>query len=288
MKPAPFRFTAPGARAELLQTLAEHGDAARVLAGGQSLVPLMNMRMVQPALLVSINLCRELDYIRVEDGALVIGALTRQSTAEQSPLVHRHCPLLAAALPWVGGMANRNRGTVCGSLAHADPLAELPAVALALEAQMVVSRAGATRHVSARDFFVDALTSCLQPGEMLEAVRFPAARPGDRVAFLEIANRSHAFAVAGAALRVTLDADGRCSALGIAVIGGGSTARRLAGAERALQGRALDRAAIDDAVATVGAEVDPIADIHADAGYRRHALGVLVGRALRNAAGASA
>jgi carbon-monoxide dehydrogenase medium subunit len=288
MKPAPFRFAAPRARDELLQALARHGEDARLLAGGQSLVPLMNMRMVQPALLVSLNACRELDCIRLEDGALVIGALTRQAAAERSALVRQHCPLLAAALPWVGGMANRNRGTICGSLAHADPLAELPAVALALDAELVIARAGGARRVAARDFFLEALTTCIRPGEMLEAVRFPVAPPGERVAFLEIANRAHAFAVAGAAVRVALSPDGQCSDARIAVIGGGPTARRLAGAEQAVQGRALDAVAIRDAVAAVGADVEPIVDIHADADYRRHALGVLVGRALAAASGAAA
>lgn len=284
MKPAPFRFEAPGSHEGVLDALARHGELARILAGGQSLVPLMNMRMVAPAMLVSINGCHDLDYIREENGSLVIGAMVRQCTAEDSKLVRTKCPLLAAALPWIGGMANRNRGTVCGSLAHADPLAELPAVALALGAEMVVAAKGARRTVPAKDFFTAELTNCMDIGEMLEAVRFPIVNPGDRSAFLEVANRSHAFAVAGAAVQLTIGDDDRCTRARIAVIGGGPKARRLSKAEAALEGRSPDDAAARDAAAAVVDEVDAIADIHADAGYRRHALGVLVARAVRQAA----
>jgi carbon-monoxide dehydrogenase medium subunit len=284
VKPAPFRFEAPASREAALDALAQHGDAGRVLAGGQSLVPLMNMRMVAPAVLVSINGCRDLDYIREENGALVLGALVRQAAAEESALVREKCPLLAAALPWIGGAANRNRGTVCGSLAHADPLAELPAVALALEAELVIASKRGRRTVPARAFFVAELTNCMASGEMLEAVRFPVAGLGERSAFLEVANRSHAFAVAGAAAQIVLGSNGRCIRARIAVIGGGPTARRIAKAEAALEGRTLDEAAASDAAAAVRDGVEPIADIHADAAYRRHVLGVLVARAVRAAA----
>jgi len=284
MKPAPFRYFAPATLAGALDLLAEHGEEARILAGGQSLVPLMNLRVLKPASLISINHCPELDYIRATPDAIVIGAAARQAAGEESAEVARHCPLLAATLPFVGGAANRNRGTICGSLAHADPLAELPACAIALEAEFVLARAGGRRTVPARQFFVAELTNCLDSGEMLEAVRFPSVRDADvRAAFVEVGNRKHGFAVAGVAVQFALDAAGRCADVRIAGIGFGPVPRRFTSSEDLLAGARPSEAVFLEAGKLASGESGGGSDIHADAAYRKAMAGVLVERALRKA-----
>ena len=283
MKPAPFALHAPRALDGVLAALAEHGEAARILAGGQSLVPLMNLRLLKPEVLVSINGCAELDYIRRDGDELVIGARVRQAQAEAAEAVIGDCPLLALALPLCGGQANRNRATICGSLAHADPLAELPAVALALDAGLEIASRRRRWRVAATEFFRGALTTCLEPGEMLAAVRVPRARPGERHAFLELGNRRHGFAVAGVAVRLQLDGQGRCTLARLALIGAGDGALRATAAEQALLGARIDAPAIAAAVAAATGAIEPPSDVHADADYRRRALGVLIARALAEA-----
>jgi len=282
MKPAPFDFVAPDSLQGVLLALAKFGGDARVLAGGQSLVPLMNLRLVRPEVLVSINRCAELDYFQVQDGHLVLGARVRQAMAEEASETQANCPLLAAVLPHVGAQANRNRGTVCGSLAHADPLAELPALALALDAEMLVASAQSRRRVAAEDFFLGELSTALHEGELLEAVAFARQDPSERHAFLELGNRRHGFAVAGVAVRLRLS-EGRCDLARIAMIGAGPMARRIKEAEAALLDTPVDEAAIRSSISAVAHAVEPPSDVHADAEYRRHVLGVLLDRALRQA-----
>lgn len=260
--------------------MAAHGDDARVLAGGQSLVPLMNLRMARPEMLVSINRCTELEFIRREDDCLVIGALVRQIDAERDATVQESCPLLAAALPYLGPAASRNRGTVCGSLAHADPTAELPAAALALDAEMIIVGSGGERRVPAAEFFRGELTTALEPDEVLSAVAFRRQQAGEHSVFLEVGNRRHGFAVAGLALRWHT-VDGQCDFVRIAMIGAGATACRLLQAEQALVGTAVDDVAISRAVEAARETVEPTGDVHADADYRRHVLGVLLKRGLQ-------
>ena len=279
MKPAPFSFVAPESLDEVVRAMAEHGDDARILAGGQSLVPLMNLRLARPEVVVSINRCRELDYIRLEDDRLVVGALVRQIDAETSPLVQAECPLLAKALPHVGLPATRNRGTVCGSLAHCDPLAELPAVALALEAELVLTSAAGERRVPARDFFVTEMTTSIETGEVVSAVAFSRQGPSERSALHEVSNGGHVFPVGGVALRWA-SADGVCTMARIAAFGVGSVAQRLVDAENALVGADLGPPAIAAAVTAARDAVHPTGDIHADADYRRHLVGVLLERGL--------
>lgn len=283
MKPAAFDYHAPDSLAETLELLARYGDDARVLAGGQSLVPLMNMRMVQPEVLVSLHRCAELDYLRAEDGRLACGAMVRQWVVEESNMVRDAGPLLAEALPLVGGRASRNRGTVCGSLAHADPLAELPAVALALDAEFAINGANGRRSVAAADFFVSEMTTCIEPGEMLEAVYFPCAPVGARAAFVEIGNRAHGFALVGVAAQLEIAADGNCKSARLAALGVGPTAVRLTASEEILAGRSLEPAVLSDAGAAAAQGVDPVGNLHADADYRRHLLAELVERAVRTA-----
>jgi CO/xanthine dehydrogenase FAD-binding subunit len=279
MKPAPFSFVAPESLDEVVQAMATHGEDARILAGGQSLVPLMNLRLARPEVLVSINRCRELDYIRLAGDRLVVGALVRQIDAENDSLVHAECPLLAEALPYVGLPATRNRGTVCGSLAHCDPLAELPAVALALEAELVLTSTAGERRVPAHDFFVTEMTTAIEPGEVVSAVTFARQDPSERSALHEVTNGGHVFPVGGVALRWA-GSGGVCTMARIAAFGVGSVAQRLTDAENALVGSDLGPAAIAAAVAAARGEVDPTGDLHADADYRRHMVGVLLERGL--------
>ena len=252
MKPASFDFRAPAELAGVLDQLAAYGDDARILAGGQSLVPLMNLRMVQPAVLISINKCDDLDTIARKDERLFCGARVRQAAAEENELVRQDCPLLAAALPYVGGQANRNRGTVCGSIAHADPLAELPAVALALDAEMHVASKSGTHRIAAEDFFLGELDTALKPGELLQAVAFKRQLSTERSTFLELGNRRHGFAVAGLALRLEIE-DGSCTMARIATMGGGAVAQRISSAEAVLEGAAIDETVIVAAVAALRA-----------------------------------
>ena len=283
MKPAPFSFVAPETLDGVVEALATHGEDARILAGGQSLVPLMNLRLARPEVVVSINRCGELDYVRLSDDRLVVGALLRQIDAENSPLVQAECPLLAKALRYVGLPATRNRGTVCGSLAHCDPLAELPAVALALDAEMVLTSASGERQVPARDFFVADMTTCIEPDEVLSAVTFQRQDPSERSAVGEVSNGGHAFAVGGVVLRWA-SADGVCTMARIAAFGVGSVAQRLVEAEDALVGADLGPEAVAVAAAAARSAVNPTGDIHADAEYRRHLVGVLLERGLREGA----
>ncbi|MBN8960261.1 MAG: FAD binding domain-containing protein [Rhizobiales bacterium] len=285
MKPPVFEFSAPTHLSGVLERLAHYGDEGRVLAGGQSLVPLLNMRMASPRGLVSINHCDELSYIRVVDGCLTIGALTRQQEANTSELVKSACPLLAAVLPEVGCRASRNRSTICGSLAHADPCAELPAVAVALDAMFVVRSQQGMREIDAAEFFVSELCNSMEPGEMLEAVRLPVAKADSRVAFSKISSRGHGFALAAVATQLDIAADGTCTSARIAAVGGGATPIRLVDAEQTLIGRRVSEDAARAAADAALPMLDPSSDLHADSGYRRRVIGKMVRQTLCQAAG---
>ena len=280
MKPAAFDFYAPESKEEVLSLLATYGDDARLLAGGQSLVPLMNMRILRPGVIISLNRCRQLAYLREEDDVVVCGAMIRQAEAEETVLLRDQVPLLAAALPYVGVRASRNRGTVCGSLAHADPLAELPSVAAALEATFVINGPNGRREVAADEFFVSELATCIDTGEMLSEVRFPKTAPDGREVFLEVGNRAHGFAVVGIAAYFEIATDNRCDKARLAAMGMGATTVRLTETEQALEGQVLSEEVVLAATESAGDAVDPADDIHASADYRRHLAGVLVKRVL--------
>lgn len=283
MRPSKFEFHAARTLDEAVALLDRYGGDARILAGGQSLVPLMNFRVLQPRALVSINHCPELAYLRRDGDFVACGASTRQIDAERSDLVQTHCPLLAAALPWLGGIANRNRGTVCGSLAHADTLAELPAVAVAVGAQFQIKGARGSRTVMAEDFFVADLTTSIEPGEMLESVKFPTS--GERVgaSFVEIGNRAHGFAVVGVAAHLEFEDSGRCKSARLVAIGVGSTPIRLLASEAAVTGTDRMQQASNDAAAVAASQLDPSGGFHADAAYKLEVIGSLVARALTQA-----
>lgn len=286
MKPPAFEYRAPESLEEALEILAERADEARPLAGGQSLVPAMNFRLAAPALLVDLNQIEELAYVRPSDGGIAIGAMTRQRAAERSPLVAERAPLLTETLPWVAHPQIRNRGTVGGSVAHADPAAELPAALVTLGARFRAARAGSLegRWIEAADFFTGLFGTALEPGELLVEVEIPEAPPRTGWAFRELARRHGDYALVGVAAGVTLDEAGRCARARIALlsVGDGPVAARAA--EAALGGETPTEAAIEAAAEAAAGEIDPPSDIHASANYRRHLARVLVRRALAAAA----
>jgi carbon-monoxide dehydrogenase medium subunit len=286
VKPAPFDYHRPDTADEALAILADLGSDAKPLAGGQSLVPAMNFRLARPAVLVDLNRIAPLAYIEESpDGGLLIGAMTRQRAPERSGTVARKAPLLFEAMPWIAHPQIRNRGTVGGSLAHADPAAELPAVMVALDARFVLRSRTASRTVPAHDFYTGLLTTVLGPDELLTEIRIPPrpARAGS--AFIELARRHGDFALVGVAVELALDQRGACASARIALLSVGDGPVLAAKAMAVLAGCIPHAASIEEA-ARIAAEtdVDPPADIHASSAYRRHLVRVLVGRALTEAA----
>jgi CO/xanthine dehydrogenase FAD-binding subunit len=284
VKPAPFQYLAPRTRDEALEALHRFGPDAKVLAGGQSLVPLLAMRLARPAVLIDINRVPDLAFIRAARGALVIGATTRQRAAETHPLVGERLPLLREALRWIGHPQIRTRGTIGGSLAHADPAAELPAVASVLGATFVVASRRRRRTLRCEEFFTGYLTTALEPDELLTEVRFPLPPPGAGWAFQEVARRHGDFALVGVAALVRLDGDRRCTEARLAFTGVGPGPVRVPEAEALLAGRPLTKETAEDAGRAVTAALEPEGDIHASADYRKHVAGVLAVRALLQAA----
>lgn len=284
MKPAPFQYHDPRTIDEAVSLLDQLGDDAKVLAGGQSLVPLMNFRLARPGHLVDINQVCSLDHIREEDHSLIIGALARQRMIEFSELVKLHNPLLIEASHHIGHLAIRNRGTVCGSLAHADPAAEWPTLALVMDATLVARGREGERRIPASDFFTSYFTTCLDPRELLVEVHVPALPPGAGSCFLEISRRHGDFALVGVAIWLTADPSGICTNCGIALAGVGPCAVRSHGAEQRLKGERLSDSLFEKVANSVPDELDPTSDLHASAEYRRKVAGVIVRRALGIAA----
>lgn len=281
MKPASFVFHRASSLDDALALLARHPDA-KPLAGGQSLIPAMNFRLAQPPALVDLNRVAELSGIaesREPSAGLRIGAMTRHVTVERSGLVRGHAPLLAEAMPYVAHPQIRSRGTLGGSLAHADPSAELPAVMLALGARFQTRRAGAERWVGAADFFTGLFMTALEQGEILTAIEIPARLPRSGHAFMEVARRHGDYALAGVAVALSLDAAGMVAAARVGLL---SVADRpvLARAVDALIGQYPTQDAIHAVGEAVRAEIDPPADIHADSRYRQQLAAVLTRRAL--------
>lgn len=286
MKPAPFEYQAPASLEAALDLLARHGGEAKLLAGGQSLIPVMNFRLAEPALLIDINKLKELDFIRRgEDGSLRIGALTRQRRLERDPLVAEAAPLLHEAVPFIAHPQIRNRGTFGGSLAHADPAAELPALAVALRARLRLQRAGSDRWVDAADFFGGLFTTSLEPDEILAEAAIPPLPPRTGWAFIEVARRHGDYAQVGIAALVTLDDAGRCREARLVYLSVGDRPVEAREAARLLVGGEISPQAIEAAAEKASREeMDPTGDIHASAPFKRHLARVLTGRALRRAA----
>lgn len=284
MKPAPFDYFTPATVDEALAHLAGHGGEAKPLAGGQSLIPAMNFRLARPAVLVDLNRVSELAYVRAESGGVVLGAMTRQRAVERSAVVARAAPLLAEAMPSIAHPQIRNRGTIGGSIAHADPSAELPAVMLALDARFRARSSSGERSISAGEFFKGMLETALAPGELLVEIAVPPLPASSGTAFLEVARRHGDYALVGVAASVTLDPRGRCkqARIGLLSVGDGPVLATEAGKVLAGQtpSEELLRAAGDTAATR---DVDPPSDIHASAVYRRRLVAVLTRRALARA-----
>ena len=284
MKPPPFDYSAPDTLEEALTLLAELGDDARPLAGGQSLIPLLSLRLARPSHLVDLAGIADLTSIRTEDGHLVIGAMVREHSAERHDDVRRYAPLLAEALPFIGHPAIRSRGTIGGSLAHADPAAELPAVAVAADAELVAeSRERGRRSIAATDFFTGFFTTALLPDEILTEIRIPVPPKGTGSAVDEVARRHGDFAMVGAAAVVRLE-DGKIATARVVLTGVSGTPHRGTEAEAMLIGAEPSAGAFAEAATQVADTLTPPADVHASSNYRRHLAAVLVRRTLEVAA----
>ena len=283
MKLPPFDYEAPETVAAAVDLLAEHQDEASVLAGGQSLIPLLALRLARPAVLIDINGVQELSGLSAADGWLTVGAMTREYVAEESATVGDAVPLLAAALPLIGHEAIRSRGTIGGSLAHGDPAAELPAVALALDAVFVVRGQQGERFIPAADWFEGYLTTARRPDELLVEIRFPTAGPGTGSSFLEIARRHGDFAMVGLATSLTL-ADGAISDARLAFAGLSDVPVRATAAEDLLVGGQPSDDLFAEAARRATAGLEPPSDLHGSAEYRKKVAAVLVRRGLRAAA----
>jgi len=284
MKPAPFRYVAAQSVEQALALKAEHGDEARFLAGGQSLVPTMNFRLTQPAMLMDINPLTELAGLKNGAGDNVrIGALTRYRTLERDPTVADRLPLIAEALPHIAHPQIRNRGTIGGNLAHADPASEMPAIVLGLGGRLRAQSVRGERWIDASDFFIGALTTALAADEMLMELELPAAPPRSGSCFMEVSRRRGDFAMMGVACTVRLDADGRCAQARIALCNAGEGPVFAAQASESLVGGAIDAARIADAAKLVQGEIEPGGSIHASKEFQRHLAGVLIKRTLTTA-----
>lgn len=284
MKPPRFEYAAPTTVAEAVALLQRYEGEAKILAGGQSLMPLLNMRLARPSIVIDLGKVAELNYIREADAKLAIGAMTTKRTVEDSALVQSRQPLLHAATVLIAHQQIRNRGTVGGSIAHADPAAEYPAVVVALDAELHAVGPGGARMIKATDFFMSYLTTALEPAEILTEARFPTLPARTGWSCLEVARRHGDFAMTGVVTTVTLDGGGICSAARLALFGVGPTPLRPQAAERALIGSKPS----DTVFAEVARKVDeaieePLSDVHASAEYRRHLAQVLTRRALAEA-----
>lgn len=282
MKAAPFEYSRADSIDEACALLAAD-ENARLIAGGQTLVAMMAMRLARPTRLIDINRIAALSYIREDGDGIAIGATTRQCVIERDALIARDVPLLARAIPWIGHAATRARGTIGGSLANADPAAECALVAVALDAVLEYRAGGKTNEIAARDFFVGPMVTLLPAGAVLADVRFPVWRGKVGVGFHEVNARRSDFAFVSAAAQVELEANGKCKRIAIAVGAATDFPIRLDAAEQALQGSTLDDAAIKAAVTPALADIDALADLHASADYRKRVAISLAARAVADA-----
>jgi carbon-monoxide dehydrogenase medium subunit len=280
-----FCYHRPATVEEAVGLLAEYGSDAKVLAGGQSLVPLLALRLSHPEHLVDIGRIDGLAAVDDGPAGFTVGAAVRHADVELSPVTGRAAPLVAAAMPHIGHRAIRNRGTVCGSLAHADPAAELPAVALAADAEMVVRSAAGERTIPAADFFLGYLTSALDETELLTAVRFPSWPRSTGGSVAEVSRRHGDYALVGLAAVVGVGDGGRVERAALSFFGAGATPVRVTEAEQVLVGEHPDPAAFAEAADVVTKSIEPPGDNHATAAYRAHVAGVLTRRCLAEAAG---
>ena len=283
MTTSAFEYHAPSSAGEAVALLAQHGDAAKILAGGHSLVPLMKTRLARPEVIIDLGKVQGMSYVRDEKGGLAIGAMTTYYQIESSDLVQSRAPALSDAASVVADPQVRNMGTIGGSLAHSDPAADLPAVVIALRASVITSSSGEHRTIEADDLFVDLLTTSLRSDEILSEIRIPASAEGSGSAYVKFANKASHFAIVGVAASVTLGPDGSCRDVSIGITGAGASASRASAAEAALRGGKADDDSIRAAAAEAGAGIDFNDDVHASASYREHLTKVFAERALKAA-----
>jgi len=284
MKPSPFEYYAPNSIEQALELMREYGDEAKILAGGQSLVPAMNFRIVQPSVLVDVNRVPELGYIRENDSMLSIGTMTRERHLEFDQLIAERCPLLAEALPFIAHPQIRNRGTIGGSLVNADPAAELPVLMLALNARLKARNASGERWVDAEDFFVGMFTTALEADEILVEIELPAMPARTGWSFMEVAPRAGDYALMGVAALVTLDKNEKCEHARLVYLNAGDGPVDAKEAVQLLEGEKLDDRLIDSAARFASEkEITPYGNVHASSDFQRHLANVLTKRALEKA-----
>lgn len=283
MIPAAFEYHAPKSVDEALRLLERHGDEAKLLAGGHSLLPLMKLRLASPRYVIDLGRVRGLSYIREEDGHIAIGALTSHAEVESSALLREKCPLLSETAAEIGDVQVRNRGTIGGSLAHADPAADYPAAILALDAEIMATSSSGTRTIPATEFFVDLLTTQLRPGEILTEVRVPVLAANTGTAYRKLHQPASGFAIVGVAARITLGSGGKIEDVAVGITGLGAKAYRASSVEKALRGKVPTPKLLSDAAARAAQGVEPLSDIHASAEYRREMAAVYTRRALERA-----
>lgn len=286
MKPAPFEYIAPNNLDEALIAMEVNGFDGKLLAGGQSLIPVMNFRLAQPAVIVDLNGVTELDFIRPnQGGSVTIGALTRQSRLEHDAIVCDRVPLLHAAIPFIAHPQIRNRGTIGGSLAHADPAGELPVLSVALQARFKLQRYDKERWVNATDFYQALFMTALEPQEIMTAIEIPPLPPRTGWAFQELARRHGDYAQAGVATLIALDDDGVCTYARLVFLNVGEIPMVATEAAQLLVGERISAESITAVVNhAIQHEIEPTSDVHASADYKRHLAGVLTKRAIRQAA----
>ncbi len=283
MIPSAFDYYAPKTVAEAVALLQQYGEEAKVLAGGQSLLPLLKLRLATPRVVVDLGRIPDLAYIRQDGNEVAIGAMTRHETVEQSEVVRRHCRLLAATAATIGDVQVRNRGTIGGSLAHADPAGDFPAAVLAAEARLKVVGPGGERWIAAEDFFVDVMTTALDAGEILTEIRVPVDSAHTRSAYEKVRQKASGFALCGVAVRLQLDENRRCQGVAVGVTGVGAKAYRARAVEEVLRGEALTETVVVAAAEKAAQGVEPSEDAQASAAYRAHLARVCTRRALRRA-----
>ncbi|HEV8525413.1 MAG TPA: xanthine dehydrogenase family protein subunit M [Terriglobales bacterium] len=285
MFPANFDYVAPKTLAEAVALVAQHGDGAKLLAGGHSLVPAMKLRLAQPRVLIDLGRVADLSYIREEAGQIRVGAMTTHYQLESSSLLRSRCPLLPETAAHIGDAQVRNKGTIGGSLAHADPAADWPAAILALGAEIVAVGPAGERVIAADKFIVDMLTTALRPGEIVREIRVPIPAPRTGHAYLKVRQPASGFAVVGVAATVTLAADGTCASAGVGITGVGPKPYRASAVEAKLKSSKLDAASVTAAAAEVAKGLDVNSDLYASAEYRAHLAQVYTRRAIHAATG---
>ena len=281
--PAVFDYHPATSVDEALALLQQYGDDAKLLAGGHSLLPMMKLRLAQPGHLVDLGKISGLSYIREEDGAIAVGAMTTYTTMENSDLLRRHFAMLAEGIAVIGDPQVRNRGTIGGSIAHADPAADMPGMVLALKADILVQGVNGVRTIKADDFFTGTFETALQPNEIVTEIRFAIPPPHSGSAYMKLENKASHYAVAGCAAVVTLDTDGTCTSASVVITGASAKATRASGVEAVLVGKKLDEPSIAGAATHASEGLDVLGDIHGSKAYRGQMAVVMARRAITRA-----